>query len=66
MSQKRGISKCFLYYSFDIEHRTFLSHSFKIQKLVPSIKPFLSEIRELRNILSFIGFVQGVSKKTQH
>ena len=47
---------CMLHCSFDMESRIFISNSFE-NMFVASTNPFLSNIREQRNIISFIGFL---------
>ena len=51
--------QCLLYCSFDMKPEFFVLIHLKIEihMFVASTKPFLSDIRELRNVSFFIGFV---------
>ena len=62
VSQKKGISEC---YSFcftahliwSLEYSFLIQLKIEIHMLVASTKPFMSDIRELRNISFFTGIV---------
>ena len=53
--------QCLCYCSFDMEPRILISYSLEnldtYNMIVASTKQFVSDIKELRNIYFFIGFV---------
>ena len=55
VQKKGGIANHHLLWSLDYLFLIYLK--IEIHLLVPSTKPYLSDIRELRNIFSIIGFV---------